>query len=657
MGERGRTIFAALAMWALVSGCGAAWAHGGGARAGTPEEQAYVEARRVHVRAVEPNAFSLDRARAEREETGAASDAGASALTRPLAVDNSTLSWFPPIGSQGYQNSCVAWTVGYYYDTYTQAMDEGINVRDGDPQHVCSPAFLYPLLNDGVDEGAYLDYAMARLSVIGCSSLSLAPYDVADYTSWPSEAAWVDALSRRTQGLYCIPTNTAAGLEAVRQLLANGRLTVILMSVYDNLYYDYPASVPGIDGDVLYSASGHYVFGHTVTLVGYDDTKAYRDDRDGLVHHGAFLVANSWGTSWGVENTVGTSRGFFWIAYDAFLEGSRTVYDALYTDDRPHYRPIVYALAGISHPQRGYLELLGGAGRPTAPDAVTEAVLHSSGGTEIGVDASHRIAIDMTDLLPFIPADAVADLFISLGVAPGASSAGTIASVEILADRDGDGTYESDTVPGLPVTVGAGSVGYAFLSLFDDLGWDYWAYQYIDDCFKSGIVGGYSDDTYRPASPVDRAAMAVYISRAVADGDDNVPAGPSTPSFSDVPVDYWAYKYVEYAVANNIVTGYPEGDYRPTNVVDRGQMAVFIARSIVTPLGDEGLASYTPPATPTFPDVGTSFWAYEYIEYIAGQAIAAGYDDGTYRPTTTCTRDQMAVYVARAFNLLRSVGH
>jgi hypothetical protein len=40
------------------------------------------------------------------------------------------------------------------------------------------------------------------------------------------------------------------------------------------------------------------------------------------------------------------------------------------------------------------------------------------------------------------------------------------------------------------------------------------------------------------------------------------------------------------------------------------------------------------------------------VEYLADLGIVAGYSDGLYRPGATVTRDQMAVYVARAFDLL-----
>jgi hypothetical protein len=188
---------------------------------------------------------------------------------------------------------------------------------------------------------------------------------------------------------------------------------------------------------------------------------------------------------------------------------------------------------------------------------------------------------------------------------------------------------------------------------FPDVPGTYWAFDEIMDCAAAGIVSGYPDGAYRPFLPVTRDQMAVYISRALAGGDASVPAFTGTPSFSDVPTDYWALKYVQYAVSKGVVKGYSDGTYKPTDQVDRGQMSVFIARAIATPTAGADLVNYTPPATATFPDVPTSFWAYKYVEYIAQPTIAVtkGYPDGDYHPEYICTRDQMAVYVARAFKL------
>jgi hypothetical protein len=60
-----------------------------------------------------------------------------------------------------------------------------------------------------------------------------------------------------------------------------------------------------------------------------------------------------------------------------------------------------------------------------------------------------------------------------------------------------------------------------------------------------------------------------------------------------------------------------------------------------------------PPGDPTFPDVtaGNDWsWCHKHVEYIAGLGIVQGYWDG-YHPERAVTRDQMAVYVQRAFEL------
>jgi DNA-binding beta-propeller fold protein YncE len=202
---------------------------------------------------------------------------------------------------------------------------------------------------------------------------------------------------------------------------------------------------------------------------------------------------------------------------------------------------------------------------------------------------------------------------------------------------------------------GNGQVVHLVVVRFDDVPLSHWAFDQIAACAYGGIVAGYPNGTYHPSGPVTRDQMAVYISRALAGGDAQIPTGPAQPTFPDVTPDYWAYKHVEYAASEQIVTGYPDGLYHPGDEIDRAQMAVFIARAIATPTDGAGLVNYTPPATATYPDVPTGFWAYKYVEYIAQPSIGViqGYPDGDYHPEYVCTRDQMAVYVARAFRMGR----
>jgi uncharacterized protein with LGFP repeats len=185
------------------------------------------------------------------------------------------------------------------------------------------------------------------------------------------------------------------------------------------------------------------------------------------------------------------------------------------------------------------------------------------------------------------------------------------------------------------------------LNVFADIALDFWARGHIYAIARASISRGYPDGTYRPALPIARDQMAVYIARAMAGGDANVPTGPETASFADVPAEHWAYRYVEYAVSHGVVQGYDPTHYRPDEAVDRGQMAVYVARARGwVKIGDDMTT-----APELFPDVPAGFWAGTAIQACVDNGVVHGYDDGYYRPEWQVTRDQMAVYVARAFGL------
>jgi len=187
---------------------------------------------------------------------------------------------------------------------------------------------------------------------------------------------------------------------------------------------------------------------------------------------------------------------------------------------------------------------------------------------------------------------------------------------------------------------------------FRDIPPGFWALSEIDALAKTGISGHSPDRLYHPEWTVSRADMATYVARAVAGGDVSVPEHRRDSSFPDVlPADP-LHTYVEYAVAKGIVSGYADGLYHPEHFLDRGQIAVFIARA--TAGGDADIPD-GPPA-PTFPDVTAQpddpyAECYRYVEYLAARGVVRGCPDGLYHPERACSRDQMAVYIARAFAL------
>jgi len=189
---------------------------------------------------------------------------------------------------------------------------------------------------------------------------------------------------------------------------------------------------------------------------------------------------------------------------------------------------------------------------------------------------------------------------------------------------------------------------------FEDVPHSHWAHRQVEEVAGAGIVSGYPGGLYQPSWIVSRDQMAVFMARAI-----SPPTGPgslasyvppASPSFSDVDAGDWSYNYIEYVVANDVVTGYPDGTYDPLGEVTRGQMAVFVARALA---GDEASVPVDTDGA-SFADVtlGSSWsWCYNHVEYIAGLGVTQGYQDGLYHPEYACSRDQMAVYIARAFHL------
>jgi beta propeller repeat protein len=192
-----------------------------------------------------------------------------------------------------------------------------------------------------------------------------------------------------------------------------------------------------------------------------------------------------------------------------------------------------------------------------------------------------------------------------------------------------------------------GSVG---AHTFTDVTSDSWAWEHVEATVANGVVQGYPEGTYQPSLVVTRDQMAVYIGRAIAGGDSFFETyTPAGQTFPDIDPGTWAYKYIEFCAdpARDVVKGFEDGTYQPTLAVNRGQMAAYIGRAIAG--GDSFFETYTP-AGQTFPDIQPGDWAYKYVEYIAEQDVTQGYPDGLYHPEIDCSRDQMAVYVARAFD-------
>jgi hypothetical protein len=168
---------------------------------------------------------------------------------------------------------------------------------------------------------------------------------------------------------------------------------------------------------------------------------------------------------------------------------------------------------------------------------------------------------------------------------------------------------------------------------FSDIPLSHWAH----------FTTGCTPTTYCPANNVTRAQMAVYIIRSL-EGDPVAGYCGGVAPFTDVGGTHWACGHIKRLSELNISQGYPDGSYKPWKNVSRAEMAVYIVRAIEgdPPYGYCG-------GVDTFSDVGSAHWACGHIKRLSELGISIGYPDGTYKPTKTVSRAEMAVYVGRAF--------
>ena len=151
-----------------------------------------------------------------------------------------------------------------------------------------------------------------------------------------------------------------------------------------------------------------------------------------------------------------------------------------------------------------------------------------------------------------------------------------------------------------------------------------WMEPWVNEFYFNGITTGCgaSPLVYCPESSVTRAAMAVFLLRAI-EGPSYVPP-PATHTFSDMPVPgkEWMEPWVDEFYAEGITTGCGIGplSYCPENPVTRAAMAVFLLRAL------EG-SSYVPPQplTPsrTCPWPARSGWSRGWTSSIPGASPPA----------------------------------
>jgi hypothetical protein len=199
---------------------------------------------------------------------------------------------------------------------------------------------------------------------------------------------------------------------------------------------------------------------------------------------------------------------------------------------------------------------------------------------------------------------------------------------------DGKTYAQMKTATGKPIIINsAHGVGGALLG--HRYAWD--SRTVIQNAASEGVVallqpGGYAGNKNHYTNIING-----FLSSPVALPTSNPNPTPNC-NFSDLQSSNVDYTGICNLFNSGIVSGFPDGTFRPSATVSRGEMSKFVKNSFFGP-------NFTDLSCGGFPDVPTNSVFYREITTLKCRGVISGYPDGTFRSNEKVTRGAATKFV------------
>lgn len=331
----------------------------------------------------------------------------------PSFVDNSKLTYFPPLIDQKGGSCAQASGIGYMF---TYEINRMLN-RNASASEANQFAYLFTwnMVNDGDDNGGFVDEGLVIARNFGVMTEADYGYSSVYQFKWASGyEKYHNAARYRVKRINKFEAATNADIEAIKKYLCDhgngdksgGVLTFSTRSSNWTINNNY--SGPSLTGYKSILTKLATEGAHALTIAGYDDA-VESTDAEGNKHYGAFIVVNTWGRWWSDE-------GRFYLPYFYFtdrenvseLELSSTMQGC----DVYYHEPKVMFKIRVNYSSRNDLRLTYGVNaNPYALAAVSNynSIIVSNQGGDHPMTGSYgpedtrnilEFGVDLTDNLP-----------------------------------------------------------------------------------------------------------------------------------------------------------------------------------------------------------------------------------------------------------------
>ena len=154
--------------------------------------------------------------------------------------------------------------------------------------------------------------------------------------------------------------------------------------------------------------------------------------------------------------------------------------------------------------------------------------------------------------------------------------------------------------------------------------------RWLNTTDHTAYLSGYPGGTFGPDNSMTRAEVAQMFYALLLNKDVTI-----TKTFSDVPADAWYATAVNTLASLGMVSGDPDGAFRPNDPITRAEFCVIALAFAYEP---DNAVCY-------FGDVSRSDWFYTYVAQAASYGWIGGYTNGNFGPNDRITRAQVTTIV------------
>lgn len=191
-------------------------------------------------------------------------------------------------------------------------------------------------------------------------------------------------------------------------------------------------------------------------------------------------------------------------------------------------------------------------------------------------------------------------------------------------------TEEPEVVDGVEMTFTDITAAYAF------------AEEAIADMVNRGVISGVGNNLFAPGDSLTRAQIATIMVKSL-----GIEPAPYQGGFADVAAGDWFAPYVQAAADAGLFSGYPDGTFKPNQVINRQEIAVVAGKAAVETgkVEQERMAKFVMEKSDYADKDAVASWAGNQVAWLEAQGAFEGVAGANFEPVKVVNRAEAVVII------------